>query len=135
MMRATGIRASRSDAGLKKAAPSTEAWVAAGGILAAIGATSCCILPLAMFSLGAGGIWIGKLTALAPYQPIIATIAVGLVSYGFWLVYRKPAPACADAATCTHPFTNRTVKTALWTATLLVLAALAFPYLVPSLLP
>ncbi|MCB1719999.1 MAG: mercury transporter MerT, partial [Candidatus Competibacteraceae bacterium] len=36
--------------------------VAAGGILAALAASTCCIIPLALFSLGVGGAWIGKLT-------------------------------------------------------------------------
>ena len=44
--------------------------VAAGGILGALAASSCCIVPLILFSLGIGGAWIGNLTALAPYKPI-----------------------------------------------------------------
>ena len=31
-----------------------KTWVAAGGILGAIAASSCCILPLVLFSLGIG---------------------------------------------------------------------------------
>ncbi|MGH8614610.1 MAG: mercuric transporter MerT family protein, partial [Gammaproteobacteria bacterium] len=40
-----------------------------GGILAAIAASSCCVLPLVLFTLGISGAWISNLTALAPYQP------------------------------------------------------------------
>ena len=49
----------------------------AGGVLGAIAASSCCILPLALFGLGVSGAWIGNLTRLAPYQPyfIAATVA------------------------------------------------------------
>ena len=39
---------------------------AAGGILGALAASSCCILPLALFMLGISGAWIGNLTTLAP---------------------------------------------------------------------
>ena len=46
-----------------------QSLVAAGGILGALAATSCCILPLALFSLGVSGVWIGNFTQLAPYQP------------------------------------------------------------------
>ena len=53
---------------------SRTGWVAAGGVLGAIGASSCCIVPLVLFSLGAGGVWIGNLTALAPYQPIFIAV-------------------------------------------------------------
>ena len=38
-------------------------WAAAGGILGALAASSCCILPLALFMLGISGAWIGNLTA------------------------------------------------------------------------
>ncbi|MBI1986016.1 MAG: mercury transporter MerT [Rhodospirillales bacterium] len=106
----------------------------AGAVFSAIAASSCCILPLALFGLGVGGAWIGNLTALAPYQPVFATAGAGFLGYGFYAVYWKPKPACADGATCDRPLTNRAVKTGLWTATALIAAALAFPYVAPRLL-
>ena len=106
---------------------------AAGGVLGALAASSCCLLPLALFSIGIGGAWIGNLTALAPYQPIFVAITLGLVGYGFWLAYRQ-RPACADGEVCARPLPNRLVKTMLWAATAMVAAALAFPYVAPRLL-
>jgi mercuric ion transport protein len=106
--------------------------VAAGGLFGAIAASSCCLLPLALFSLGIGGAWIGNLTALAPYQPIFAAATLGLLGYGFWLV-RVRRPACTDDA-CARPLPNRLVKVTLWVATALVAAALAFPFVAPFLL-
>ena len=75
-------------------------WAAAGGVLGAVGASSCCILPLVLFSLGAGGAWIGNLTALAPYQPIFVAITLGFLGYGFYAVYWRPRKACAEGAAC-----------------------------------
>ncbi len=106
-------------------------WIATGGILGAIAASSCCVLPLTLFSLGISGAWIGQLTALAPYQPIFIAITLGLLGYGYWLVYRKPKVACADGTACANPLPNRFVKSALWTATALILLAFAWPYIVP----
>lgn len=111
-----------------------KSWVAAGGLLGAIAASSCCILPVALFSLGMGGAWIGNLTALAPYQPVFVVISLGLLGYGYWLVYRRPKAACAEAAACARPMPNRIVKSILWLATVLVAAAVAFPYVAPYLL-
>lgn len=111
-----------------------DGWVAAGGILGAIGASSCCILPLVLFSLGAGGAWIGNLTALAPYQPIFIAVTLGFLGYGFYAVYWRPRKVCAEGAACARPLPNRTIKTALWVATVLVAAAIAFPYVAPTLL-
>ncbi len=45
---------------------------AAGGIAAALGAASCCVVPFILFMLGVSGAWIGNLTALEPYQPVFA---------------------------------------------------------------
>ena len=66
-----------------------------GGILGAIAASSCCILPLALFSLGISGAWIGNLTALAPYQPYFIAATLACLGYGYWLVYRRKNVACA----------------------------------------
>lgn len=129
---------SRAEASAQEAASSGtgrhQGLVAAGGLFGAIGASSCCILPLVLFTLGIGGAWIGNLTALAPYQPIFIVITLGFLGYGFYAVYWKPKKVCADGAACARPLPNRVVKTALWTATVLVVAAIAFPYVAPWLL-
>ena len=106
---------------------SGSALLATGGILAAIGATSCCVLPLVFFTLGVSGAWIGNLTALAPYQPYFVAVAVACLAVGFWRVYRSPA-ACGPDGTCARPLPRRAVKLSLWFATILVGVALAFPY-------
>ena len=71
---------------------------ALGGILGAIAASSCCIAPLVLFSLGISGAWIGNLTALAPYQPYFIAATLACLGYGYWLVYRRKKIACADGA-------------------------------------
>jgi mercuric ion transport protein len=111
-----------------------QRWLAAGGVLGALASSSCCILPVALFSLGASGAWLGNLSALSPYQPIFVTITLGFLASGFWLAYRRPKAACAGSEACARPTFGRTVKAALWAATLLVAAAIAFPYLAPALL-
>ncbi|MGJ8569966.1 MAG: mercuric transporter MerT family protein [Hoeflea sp.] len=108
--------------------------VAAGGILGAIAASTCCIIPLALFSLGISGAWIGQLTALSAYQPIFIAITLGFLGYGYWLVYRKPKLACAEGEACARPLPNVIVKSGLWFATALILLAFAWPYLVPLIL-
>ena len=114
--------------------PMGQGLVAAGGVLGALAASSCCIVPVALFSLGASGAWIGNLTALAPYQPIFVTVTAGFLGTGFYLVYRKPKAATADGAPCALPIRNRIVKAALWSSVALTAAALAFPYAAPMIL-
>ena len=84
--------------------------MAAAGILGALAASSCCILPLTLFSLGVSGAWIGNFTRLAPYQPCFIAATLVFVGAGYWLVYRSSKLACADGAACARPLSNRLVK-------------------------
>lgn len=118
----------------RASAPLPKGLAAAGGLLGAAGASACCIAPLVLFGLGVGGAWIGNLTALAPYQPIFIAATLGFLAAGFWMVYRRPRAARGDGSACARGGSDRIVKIALWSATVLVGAALAFPYVAPLLL-
>ena len=107
--------------------------LAAGGLLGALAAASCCILPLALFSLGVGGAWIGTLAALEAYQPILVVLTLGLLGVGFHLAHRRPAADC-DGGSCARPLPRHLTRLGLWAATLLVAAAIAFPLVAPRLL-
>jgi mercuric ion transport protein len=111
-----------------------QAWLAAGGIVGALASSSCCILPVVLFSLGASGAWLGNLSALSSYQPTFVAVTLGFLTSGFWLAYRRPKAACDGSVACEQPKSRGIVKVALWSATLLVVAALAFPYVAPALL-
>ena len=108
---------------------------AAVGVLAAIGASSCCILPLALFGFGVTGAWIGKLTAMAPYQPYFVVVSLLFLGSGLYLVYRKSEPeSCEAGSSCGSLPSRRVLKAALWCAMLLVVASIAFPVVAPLLL-
>ena len=100
-----------------------------GGILAALGAATCCVVPFALFIAGVSGAWIGNLTALKPYQPLFVGIAIVCLGFGFYSVYRKPKAAdCAEGSYCARPSSGRNAKIGLWLATVLIVIALGFPY-------
>ena len=122
------------DAGRMDPSARKAGLVSVGGILAALGAASCCVVPFALFTLGISGAWISNLTALEPYQPLFAAVTFGFLGYGFYLVYRKPKVACAEDSYCDKPSSGRTAKIGLWTATVLVVIALGFPKLAPLFL-
>jgi mercuric ion transport protein len=108
--------------------------LAVGGIVAALGAASCCVIPFALFTLGVSGAWIGNFTALEPYQPIFAALAAAFLGVGFYWVYRKPKVACEDGSYCAQPSSSRTTKIGLWLATVLFGIALGFPKIAPLFL-
>ena len=109
--------------------------IATGGILGAIGASACCVVPLVLFTLGISGAWIGNLTALTPYKPFFIAVTLGFLGYGYYLVYRKPKVACAPGEVCSRPLPNRLVKGSLLFATVLVITAFAWPVIIPYIAP
>jgi len=104
---------------------------AAGGILGAVLASTCCIGPLLLLTLGVSGAWIGNLTMLKPYQPIFVAVTLVFLGAGFWQVYIKPRKACAVGSYCASPTSDRVVKTSLWVATVLVVVALTIDFWAP----
>ena len=131
MAASDGIENPNGNAAAPADKSSSRAWLAVAGLAAAIGASSCCVLPLVLFALGVSGAWIGNVTVLAPYQPYFIVAAVAFLGVGFFRVYRRPRTACAEGETCARPGSTRLVKIALWAASVLVAIAVAFPYVAP----
>jgi len=102
-----------------------------GGLLGAVAASSCCLVPLALFGLGIGGAWIGNLTRLAPYQPYFLSLAAACLTAGYWRVWRARPTACPAAGACARPVPARTMMTGLAFATILVVGALAVDFILP----
>jgi len=71
-----------------------------GGVLGAILASVCCVVPLALVMVGISGAWIGRLTALEPYKPYTLGTTAILLGASFWHVYVTPKKACADGTCC-----------------------------------
>lgn len=117
-----------SDGG-RKTGEAGARLLSVGGIVAALGAASCCVIPFLLFTLGIGGAWIGDLTALHPYQPLFAAVALAFIGFGAWRIYRKPKVACADGY-CADPKSDRIAKAGLWIAGVLVVVALVAPYVI-----
>jgi mercuric ion transport protein len=112
----------------------TQKLLAASGLLGALAASSCCVVPLVLFVGGVSGAWIGNLTRLAPYQPFFIAATVVCLGGGYWLRYRSRKIACADVEICARPLPNRIVTIGLVLATVLVAGALALDFLAPLFL-
>src|SRR6266436_1695665 len=80
-----------------------KVFLSAGGILAAIGASSCCVIPFALFALGVSGAWIADLTALEPYQPVFVAAALACLAGGFVVTRRRPDVACTTGYCARSP--------------------------------
>lgn len=100
------------------------------GGLSAILASTCCLGPLVLITLGFSGAWIANLTVLEPYRPIFigaALLAIFLAARSIW----RPATACAPGEACAMPNVKITYKLLFWIVAALALVALVFPYVMP----
>ena len=106
-------------------------WLAAGGVVGAILASACCVIPLLLVMLGVSGAWKGNLTALEPYKPYIAIVTMGLIGVGFWRVYFQPQAACVDGSYCARPESSLITKSALWIGAFVTLLAVTINWWAP----
>jgi mercuric ion transport protein len=119
-------RATGKDAGF--------ALIGIGASTAAVLASSCCVVPLLLASLGAGSAVFALLTAMAPYRLVLMWIA-GLAVAAAWLIHLwRPRTACGGDTTCSVP--RRAVRTLvlLSVATLLLATAAVWAVIEPVLL-
>lgn len=103
----------------------------AGG-LAALLASTCCLGPLVLITLGFSGAWIGNLTVLEPYRPFFIGAALVALYFAWRRIY-QPEQACKPDEVCAIPQVRGTYKLIFWIVAALVLVALAFPYVLPLL--
>src|SRR5258708_15212166 len=109
--------------------------MAVGSLLGALAASSCCILPLVLFSLGVTGAWIGNLTQLAPYHSYIVAATLAFLGYGYWLVFRSSQADCTGGEACAKPLPNRLLRIRLILAPAPAIAPPACPLPAPVPLP
>lgn len=114
--------------------PRTQKLLAAGGVIGALAASSCCIIPLVLFAIGVSGAWIANLTQLAPYQPYFIAATLACLAGGYGLLYRSRKMACTDDQVCARPLSSRIVTSGLILATILIIGALAFDVVAPLIL-
>ena len=109
--------------------------------LAAVLASGCCVLPLALALIGVSGAWISALRVLAPYSNALIGVALLLLGLAGWQLYRSPkrtgasahpdeASVCA-AADNTCATTRPVARRWFWFVLLLTLIPIAVPLLAP----
>lgn len=102
----------------------------AAGVLAAIGASVCCVGPLVLLTLGIGGAWVANLTALEPLRPWFITATLVILGLTFRRLYLRPQ-VCEPGAVCAEPLAQRRQRLISWVVTVALLMLLAVPWLAP----
>ena len=89
--------------GSKTARETAPTLLVAGGLVSAIGAASCCALPVLLGSLGLASAWLGNLAIIAgPHRPelLVAAVVCLVVGSGVLLWRCRAAAPCAPGAPC-----------------------------------
>lgn len=100
------------------------------GILAAVGASICCLGPLVLFALGVSGTWIGSLTALEPYRPFFIGLTLLFLAIAFQRLYFSRR-VCPSGSVCGNPRRLKNQRFAFWIVAVLALGLISVPWLAP----
>lgn len=104
-----------------------------GGVLAAVGASVCCVGPLVLLTMGIGGAWIATLTAWEPMRPWLMVATLLFLGLAFRRLYLQPQ-VCEPGAACAEPAVLKRQRLIFWAVALLLLALLALPSMAPFLI-
>ena len=100
------------------------------GVVAAIGASVCCVGPLVLLALGISGTWIGNLTAMDPFRPFFIILTLVFLGLAFRKLYVAPR-ICAPDLACANPRVLRRQRITFWIVTTMLLLLLAAPWIAP----
>lgn len=100
------------------------------GALAAIGASICCVGPLALLLMGIGGAWIANLAALEPMRPFFIGATLLFVALAFRRLYLVPQ-VCEPGTACADPRIVRRQRLMFWMVVVALAGLLAVPWMAP----
>lgn len=108
-------------------------WLGIGAVLAAIGASACCIGPLVLLSLGIGGAWMSTLTSMQSVRPLFLILTLVFIALGFRKLYLIPGN-CETGKACSSEPVRRNQRVIFWIGTVFLIGLLTFPWYAPIFL-
>lgn len=126
--RGTPVKTVRTDLTSNSQGQRSDSGVLLAGSVAAVLASTCCLGPLVLITLGISGAWIGNLARLEPYRPYFIGAALLALALAARRIFR-PAKACNPGELCAIPRARKGYKVLFGVTIFLVLVALLFPYL------
>jgi mercuric ion transport protein len=112
--------------------PPTEnpSWLGIGAVLAAIGASVCCVGPLLLISLGIGGAWMSAFTSMETVRPYFIILTLIFIGLGYRKLYLIP-DSCKEGEACASSEVKHKQRMIFWSGSALILLLLTFPWYAP----
>ena len=107
-----------------------KSWINIGAVLAAIGASVCCVGPLLLLSLGVSGAWISSLASFEPVRPVFIVLTLVFIGLSYRKLYLIPKN-CEEDKSCASPDSQKKQKLTFWVGSILILLLLVFPWYAP----
>ena len=101
-----------------------------GAVLAAIGASVCCVGPLLLLSLGIGGAWMSTLTSMETVRPFFFIVTLIFIGLGYRKLYLTPEN-CEEGQACAVSEVKQRQRMIFWIGSVLILLLLTFPWYAP----
>lgn len=98
-------------------------------VLAAVGASICCVVPLVLVLLGISGAWIANLTALDPWRPWFTGATLLCLALAYASLH-GPASRCPAEGACVDERGLVRRRRLLLVTTVVIMLLLLFPYYV-----
>lgn len=99
------------------------------GVLAAITASLCCVVPLVLITLGVGGAWVASLSRLEPLRPVFIAITLVMLILAWRKLYQSAS--CTPDKVCANTGLQRRQRITFWIVAAFILALLIFPWFAP----
>ena len=107
-------------------------WLGFGALLAATGASVCCVLPVVVAFAGVGSAAFGAM--FEPYRPYMIGATVLLLGLAFYRAHRPQQAECAPAESCAVPENRQRQRLLLWIVAIVAVLLLTFPYYINFIL-
>lgn len=121
---------------MEKVLTDDSAKVKAGliaGFTAAVFASACCLGPLVLVLLGAGGAWASTLTWFYPVKPYLISATYLILIWTGYQLYR-PKKTCVIGSLCANPRYMKMLRIILWSISILVTVLFLLPEILPYFL-
>ena len=96
------------------------------GTVSALGASTCCLMPLVLVSAGVGGVWVAQLRALERFYPVFIAVAFFAFAFAFYRLYLR-----RNNCDCAAPPTQKRQRIAFWVSLVNAKLLIISPSLAP----